>query len=487
MTSSLERILFRACAAIMLGLAQMASAIEADAPVLVSHTPDGQPTTGICYGPRLSHTGRFTSFSCMAFDVIYGEPGVGDALLHDDQDDSIIGLSYTDQGEWGHCNGGELGACSSGSIAVSDDGSLAVLNSSAPLTEDSPHPTPDHGFPNVYLRDTVDQTTTWLTPPMPPLPTYNTPRALDASMERSEILMRAQNNYTGDPDTNGDTPDVFALNWETGEAELISATPNGQQGEGGGGTGAFSPDGRYVVFGTSASDLTNDNPQRLHNLFLRDRVTQTTRRLTFPWNGGEFTAQPYFSPQLKITRDNRYVVFSAAGVRFTEDDDPVYGGIYEIDLQTGTTRKIPLTASGDPPNAPAGRPALSEDGRFLAFLSSATNLTNEPGPVPAVFVQDRWTGETVNVSASLGTQPSDWSTNIAISADGSTVAFEWAKWSATNPNLLSNQQIYKVRLRGDPPPAQAVPVPTHSHSMLGVLAALLGIGSMLLLRSRRTH
>ena len=480
MVSSPDHLLRLICGAALIGFASSVAAIEIGPPVLVSHTPDGQPTGGICYGPRLSNTGRFTGFSCMAFDVIYGEPGVGDALLHEGETGVITGLSYTDQGEWGHCEGAELGTCSSASTAVSDDGSLAVLNSSAPLTEDSPHPTPDHGFQNVYLRDVVNQATTWLTPPMPPYPTYNTPRAMDASMERHEILINAQNNYTGDPDTNGDTPDVFVMNWETGAVELISATPNGQQGEGAGSTGTFSPDGRYVVFGTTASDLTDDNPQGLRNLFLRDRMLRTTRRLTFPWNGGEFTSQPNILPNVHMTTDNRYVFFASTGHEFTPDSDPTVPlSVYEIDLHTGQTRLVSRGVNDQPLNASAFGASFSDDGRYMAFETTATNVSNDPGPLPAVFVRDRLTGETVNASAALGMPPHTLPGHVTLSADGSTVAFSWPQWNTTYPTLLDNQQVYKVRLRGDPPPLEAVALPVVSRSVLVLLALLLSMAAWL--------
>ncbi|HUD40578.1 MAG TPA: hypothetical protein VMR06_01115 [Dokdonella sp.] len=466
--------------AALIGLTSSVAAIEVGPPVLVSHTPDGQPTGGICYGPRLSPTGRFTGFSCMAFDVIYGEPGVGDALLHDGETGVITGLSYTDQGEWGYCDGAELGTCSSGSIAVSDDGSLAVLNSSAPLMENSPQPTPDHGFPGVYMRDVVNQTTTWLMPPLPPHPPNDSPRALDASMERTEALINTERNYTGNPDTNGPTPDVFVVNWETREVELISAKPNGQQGEGAGSTGALSPDGRYVVFGTTASDLTDDNPQGLRNLFLRDRVLRTTRRLTYPWNGGEFTSQPDIQPNVHITSDNRYVFFASSGQEFTPDSDPnVPLAVYEIDLQTGQTRLISRGVNDEPLNASAFGASFSHDGRYMAFETTATNVSEDPGLLPAVFVRDRLTGETVNVSAALGDPPHTLPGHVTLSADGSNVAFSWPQWNVTYPTLLDNQQIYTVRLRGDPPPLEAIALPVVSRSALVLLALLLSMAALL--------
>lgn len=467
------------------GVSSIASAIEAGAPMLVSHTSGGEPTSGICVGPHLSRTGQFTGFTCMAWDIVLGQPGVGDALLHDGEADSIIGLSYTDQGQWGQCGSVEPGTCSSGTIAVADDGSLAVMNSSAPLTGDSPHPTPDHGFPNVYLRDVVNQTTNRLTPPLP-YPTVLSPRALDASIERTEILIDTQSNYTGNPDTNGFEYDVFVVNWKSREVELISATSTGEQGDGSSCCkGSLSRDGRYVVFASNATNLTDDNSARMGNLFLRDRLLRTTRRLTFPWNGGEFSSQPYILPNMRITSDNRYVLFASTGHEFTPDSNPdVPLSVYEIDLQSDQTRLISRGVNGEPLNASAFGASFSDDGRYMAFETAATNVSDNPGSLPGVFVRDRLTGETVNVSASLGDPPYTLPGHVTLSADGSTVAFSWPEWNATNPNLLNNQQVYKVRLRSDPPPHEAVAVPIASRVALVLLALLLCARAMLAVRGR---
>ena len=472
--------------AVAIGLLPFAAiGLEAGPPILISHTPDGSPTVGgLCYAPNLSRDGRFTGFTCMAYDVIPGEPGVGDAMLHDATTDSIIGLSYTDQGAWGDCGGTELGTCSSGAIRVADDGSEVVLQSGAPLVEGVLPPLPESGWPEVFLRNTVDQTTTWLTPPLQS-PGSIESTAWDASVERREVLIDTPRNYTGGPDTNGSASDVFVVNWETREVELISATPTGEQAEGGSYAGIFSPDGRLVVFRSNASDLTGDNPQRMSNLFLRDRVLGTTRRLTFPWSGGEFTSQPNILFNTHITADNRYVFFASTGHEFTPDSNPnVPLAVYEIDLQTGQTRLISRGVNDEPLNGSVFGASFSDDGRYMAFESSATNVSEDPGPLPAAFVRDRLTGETINVSAALGTPPNPLPANVTISADGSTVAFAWPKWNATYPTLLDNQQIYAVRLRGDPLPVQAVPVPASSRFVLLVLVGLLGIGAAFAFRSR---
>ncbi len=300
---------------------------------------------------------------------------------------------------------------------------------------------------------------------------------------RTELLFQSDINEQGYADANGSFSDLYVKHWVSGEVELISADPTGAQSDGYMSMASFSSDGRFVVFSSSASNLTDDNPAHFYNLFLRDRTLGTTRRLTFPPGGGEFASSPYFTSRPVITSDNRQVVFSAAGVPFTEEDVPPYGGIYEIELASGAIRSIPRTTSGELPNAPVGRPALSADGRFLAFLSSATNLTAEPGPVPAVFVQDRRTGETISVSAPLGTPPDPFAPAIAISADGSTVAFEWPQWNATWPTLLDSQQVYTVRLWETAPVVAPTAVPLGTAPALLLLAA--GLAGVAWSTSRR--
>ena len=462
-----------------------ASGIEVGSPILVSHTPSGDPSVGLCSTPVLSATGRFTSFSCMAIDVIPGEPGVGDALLHDGETGLIVGLSYTDQGQWGHCGGAELGTCTSRAVDIAIDGGAAVLNSGAPLTADAPQPTPDGGWPQIYLRDIVHQTTEWLTPPV--FVPFRTALARDASLQRREVLYSTKANETGALDTNGPfMHDLFVKNWETGVVELISASPLDQQGDGMSSLAGFSPDGRYVVFQSNAANLTDDNPQRLYNLFLRDRMLGTTRRLTFPFSGGEFSSQPSFSSNLHITADNRHVQFAAGGSEFTEDSDPAVPlAVYEIDLQTGQIDLISRGVNATPLNASAFGAAFSADGRYMAFETAATNVSEDPGALPGVFVRDRLTGETVNVSAALGTPPHTLPGQVALSADGSTVAFSWPRWNATFPTLLDNQQVYKVRLREDRPPLEAVALPAASRVGLVLLVLLLSMAALLSAKTTR--
>lgn len=462
-----------------------AYAIDAEGPVLISRTPAGVPTKGYCFGPKLSDAGRFLTFTCESVDVVPGEQGIGDAMLHDAVADSITGLSLNDEDEWISCGGAERGTCSSYAIGALGDGDRIVLNSGAQLTSDSPPPTPDFGFPNVFLRDVADRTTRWLTPPPPGETQNGSPQGQDADPVRNELLFTTSTNYAGGFDSNGPITDLYLTNWATGAVELISASPSGEQGDGQTSLGRFSPDGRYVVLLSAANNLTGDNPLHHFNLFLRDRELRTTRRLSFPWQGGEFTSPPVFMSSPQITIDNRHVVFSASGARFIADDDPDSVNVYDIDLETGTTELISRGIDGAPLNASAASSVVSADGRFLAFYSAATNVMADAGRLPAIFVQDRRTGSAVNVSAQLGAGSTTLGTSpptLALSADGSTVAFDWSTYDATFPTLAINEQIYRVMLRSEGP---AAPVPVPASTDVGRLGLGLAIACAAALSRRR--
>jgi hypothetical protein len=464
----------------LLVITKESHALEAEAPVLISRTPTGEPTEGYCHGPKLSGSGRFLTFTCESLDVFPGEQGIGDAMMYDAVTDNITGLSLNSEDEWVNCGGAEPGTCSSYAVGAFEDGNRVVLNSGAQLTPDSPPPTPDFGSPNVFLRNVAEGTTRWLTPPPPGGTENGSPQGQDADPDRNELLFTTSINFSGGIDSNGPTiRDLFLKNWATDLVELISVAPGGEQGDGSTALARFSPDRRYVVFLSSANNLTGDNPLHYLNLFLRDRELRTTRRLTFQWQGEEFNSPPSFVSVPQITVDNNHVVFSAYGARFTADDDPNSINVYDIHLGTGTTELISRGLDGAPLNAPVASAVISADGRYLAFYSAATNLMTDAGPLPAIFVQDRITGSVVNVSAPLGAGSTTLGTSpptIALSADGSTVAFDWNTYDASFPTFAVNQQVYRVALRADAPAAIAA-VPTLTQNARILLVLLLALGA----------
>jgi Tol biopolymer transport system component len=129
---------------------------------------------------------------------------------------------------------------------------------------------------------------------------------------------------------------------------------------------------------------------------------------------------------LAIGADGRYIVFSSDADNLVSGDTNEAPDIFIHDLQTGTTTRLSIASDGTEGNDGSGHPALSGDGRYVAFTSPAENLTEvDPnGDLSDVFIHDRQTGTTRRVSvASDGSTANDQSETPALSADGRHVAF----------------------------------------------------------------
>jgi hypothetical protein len=199
---------------------------------------------------------------------------------------------------------------------------------------------------------------------------------------------------------------------------------------------AVSGTGRIVVFRSNATGLAPLPPGSgaFERIYARDMVTGTTTLVSVPGDGGlpDGAAQG-----ASVSRDGRYVAFSSCPANVVDPSAPL-PATYVRDLITGTTELISVNSDEVPAdagfvtgNATAGETAISSDGRYVAFVSTATNLVSSGwrAPVPAgvqqVYVRDRIAGTTTLVSRSDGGMPGNAiSDRPAITANGRSVAFE---------------------------------------------------------------
>src|SRR5947209_1614213 len=216
-------------------------------------------------------------------------------------------------------------------------------------------------------------------------------------------------------DTNG-VSDVFVHDRQTGTTERVSVASDGAQGNGSSGlvTFAFPPalsaDGRFVAFVSFATNLVASDTNGATDVFVHDRQTGTTERVSVASDGTEGNAA---SAGATLSADGRFVAFHSAATNLVAGDTNGTNDVFVHDRQTGTTERVSV-------NGFSAGPALSADGRFVAFHSTATNLVaGDTNGATDVFVHDRQTGTTERVSvASDGTQGNDASSYPALSADG---------------------------------------------------------------------
>jgi Tol biopolymer transport system component len=195
----------------------------------------------------------------------------------------------------------------------------------------------------------------------------------------------------------------------------------GVQGDGPSGAGSVSSDGRYVAFDSLATNLVEGDTNAQSDVFVRDLTLGTTLRVSLSGEGIEANGSS-FEPS--ISADGRYVTFTSAASNLVSDDTNGYTDIFVRDLVSGATEIVSWGIDG-PANGRSFEPALSPDGRYVAFTSQASNLVaNDGSAFNDVFVRDRATSTTWYVSVNLtGTRSAASSSGPSVSNAG-IVAFE---------------------------------------------------------------
>lgn len=200
---------------------------------------------------------------------------------------------------------------------------------------------------------------------------------------------------------------------------LASQTMSGVVGNDDSEVSDLSANGRFVVFQSYASNLPQSGATvpRVYVVDMRTgRITLVAKTSSgTPANAGSFDAS--------ISADGRIVAFESAAANLPRGDGTT-GQIYVHDLVTGATRLVSKTSAGDAGDARSGPPAISGNGRFVAFTSSADNLPLGDGVLNQVYVHDRRTGKTKVIARTASDFPDGNSQSPSISNDGRIVAFE---------------------------------------------------------------
>jgi Tol biopolymer transport system component len=189
-----------------------------------------------------------------------------------------------------------------------------------------------------------------------------------------------------------------------------------------GGSGVLSADGRYVAFDSVATDLVRRDTNRQSDVFVHDRATGRTSRVSVSSTGAQANDESY-GPALSA--DGRYVAFTSSASNLVRRDTSHRADVFVHDRATGRTSRVSVSSTGTEANGGSTDAAISADGRFVAFRSQASNLVPRDRNREAdVFVHDRATGQTSRVSvSSTGTQANDSSVTGALSTDGRYVTF----------------------------------------------------------------
>ena len=261
--------------------------------------------------------------------------------------------------------------------------------------------------------------------------------AVGLSADARFVLVNSQATNLVPGDTN-DRWDVFVFDRSTGAMQRVSVTNGGAQARpgsdpfGGSLAGGISANGRFVVFRSDAANLAAHDTNRVSDVFVYDRAGHRVTRVTVSSKGRQANG-PSGDPA--ISANGRYVAFSSVATNLVPGDTNGLSDVFVRDLRTHRTIRVSVTSRGRQALCKAGgcestEPALNANGRYVAFESSATNLVaGDTNRLADVFVHDLRSGRTERVSVSSagrqagGDRTNNGSNAPAISADGRYVAF----------------------------------------------------------------
>jgi VCBS repeat-containing protein len=263
----------------------------------------------------------------------------------------------------------------------------------------------------------------------------------------------ASNLSPADPDRFSD---AYVLDRQTGELRVESRSSTGVKGNGTSTVDAFSGDGRFIVIRSDASNLVpgDTNPRTpggapMNDLFLRDVQSGTTERVNVSSAGAQTNN---FTDDGKVSDDGRFIAFRSDATNLVPNDSNGRADIFLRDRLNRTTTRVSRSFGGGQLNGSSFNPEISADGRYVAYSTNATNAVGNDanGSRDDVFVYDRTTGRTELVSVSSAeVQGNHVSLDAELSGDGRYVAFHSAASNlVAGDTALTNDMFVRDRVAG---------------------------------------
>jgi len=223
-------------------------------------------------------------------------------------------------------------------------------------------------------------------------------------------------------DTNG-ASDVFLHDRKTGKTTCVSVDSAGSQGNGASHSARISANGRFVAFESAATNLVSGDTNGKSEIFVHDRKTGETTRVSVDSSGAQAND---FSEYVSISASGRFVAFGSNATNLVADDTNAAFDLFVHDRKTGQITRVSLDSAGNQADDNSYFPSLSANGRHVAFESAATNLVQgDSNGTLDVFHHDRKKGVTRRVSIGLSvTQGNGGSLSAAISANGRRIVFQ---------------------------------------------------------------
>ncbi|WP_206756009.1 DUF4347 domain-containing protein, partial [Phormidium sp. FACHB-592] len=403
---------------------------------LVSQTSNGNAGNGDSYAPSFFSSNGRVIFASSASDLTINDANdAADVFVYDATTNTNTLVSQRDPALPPSVSGG--GSSSTSPNALSADGRYVVFTSAAGNLV----PNDNNNAQDVFLRDRTTGITTLVSRTSTGSSGNGSSGTPVISSDGRYIAFNsnASNLVVGD----NNSTDTFLYDRIIGTTTLISRTSTGFTGTNFFYQPAINSDGRYVTFASTASNLVANDNNNTTDVFFWDRQTSNltlVSHTTTANTGDQYSSQP------TISSDGRYVAFSSAASNLVAGDSNNAQDVFVWDRQTGDITLVSHTSTGSSGSSHSSNPVISGDGNYITFVSNASNLvTGDNNSAGDIFLWERQTGSLTLVSrTSTGSSGNSSSTAPVISNDGRYVAFvsDASNLTAGDSNLTADVYVY---------------------------------------------
>ena len=368
--------------------------------------------------PSISANGRFITFESRATNLDFrASNGNRHIFIHDMKTKKTLLVSVNASGQQG--NGFSYVP------SLSANGRYVTFESDSDNLVTGDH----NGTSDIFMFDTQTQLTTLVS--VNPNNTQGNNASYSPSISDDGRFIAFQSLATNlvAGDTNLST-DVFVHDNLTADTFRVSVSSNKTQGNMGSFAPSISANGRIIGFESNASNLVANDTNGKRDVFVYDKTAKTTVRVSIndtKKQGNDHSYEP------SLSGGGRYIAFYSLANNLVSSDHNGGFDVFVHDRDTKLTRRVSVNTNGTQGNNWSEEPSISDDGRFVAFYSFANNLTQSDNNHDSdIFVRDRSVAKTYLTSVSSNnTQGNKYNYDPSIDADGRYVAF-----FSTSTNLV---------------------------------------------------
>ena len=295
----------------------------------------------------ISADGRFVQFQSSSTNLVPGGDtnGQEDIFVRDRIAGTTERVSVASDGT--EANGSNLGGGS-----MSGDGRFVVFISDATnlVAGDT------DGTRNAFVRDR----------------TLNTTEKIPLSGETVQASISDDGQLIALTSVTGGLNHILIYNRSTDTTEQVDVSTNETPANARSMEPTISPDGRYVTFTSDASNLVAGDTNGKPDAFIRDRQAGTTERISVSSLGAEGNGNaegPY-----PMSSDGRFIGFSSRATNLVSADNNAARDVFIRDRQSGTTVRVSVTSGGLEGGGYSKLKSITSDGSLILFQTSSDNL-----------------------------------------------------------------------------------------------------------------